>query len=252
MKDRMQGGALPPDRLVGHRGYPARYPENTLVGLRAALEAGARWVEFDVQLTRDRVPVLFHDRDLLRMTGVAGVVGGRDWDALAPLRAAYPDRFGTRFSDEPIALLAHVVDLLRGYPRAQAFVEIKRVSIVTAGVDAVIDSVLPVLAPVAAQCVWISFDDGVLRAARRRGVARTGWVFEQWTDAARHLAEDLAPEFLFVDGDCVPADAPLWPGPWRWAVYETSDRAVAWRWIARGAELVETDAIGEMMGAETP
>ena len=56
-------------RLVAHRGYPRRYPENTLLSLLAALEAGAEFVEFDVQMTADGVPVLLHDADLRRTGG---------------------------------------------------------------------------------------------------------------------------------------------------------------------------------------
>ena len=52
--------------LVAHRGDAARFPENTVPALRGALDAGARWLECDVQLSRDRVPMLLHDGDLAR------------------------------------------------------------------------------------------------------------------------------------------------------------------------------------------
>ena len=55
--------------LIAHRGNAADYPENTLAALRSAIELGLRHVEFDVQLTRDGVPVVLHDADLRRMTG---------------------------------------------------------------------------------------------------------------------------------------------------------------------------------------
>lgn len=54
--------ALP--RVIGHRGAAAVAPENTLAGLAAAAEAGARWVEIDVRLSRDGVCVLSHDAAL--------------------------------------------------------------------------------------------------------------------------------------------------------------------------------------------
>ena len=44
--------------LVAHRGYPQHYPENTLIGIEAAITAGARFIDVDVQLSADRVPVL--------------------------------------------------------------------------------------------------------------------------------------------------------------------------------------------------
>ena len=53
---------------MGHRGAAAVAPENTLVSLRQAGEMGATWVEFDVMLTGDDRPVLFHDDSLARIT----------------------------------------------------------------------------------------------------------------------------------------------------------------------------------------
>lgn len=73
-----------PDRshLMGvhyaHRGLFDNHsdaPENSLAAFRKAVEAGYG-IELDVQLSRDRVPVVFHDADLKRMCGVEGKV----WD----------------------------------------------------------------------------------------------------------------------------------------------------------------------------
>lgn len=56
-------------KVLAHRGFSSRYPENTLLSLRKALELGADGVEFDVQLTKDGVPVIIHDESLLRTGG---------------------------------------------------------------------------------------------------------------------------------------------------------------------------------------
>jgi glycerophosphoryl diester phosphodiesterase len=58
-----------PVAVTAHRAGPPPAPENTLAALEAAVEAGADWSEVDVQLTRDSVPVLVHDVDLLRVAG---------------------------------------------------------------------------------------------------------------------------------------------------------------------------------------
>jgi len=58
--------------LIAHRGYASRYPENTLPAIEAALKAGARHVEIDVQTSADHIPVLFHDATLERLCGVQG------------------------------------------------------------------------------------------------------------------------------------------------------------------------------------
>jgi len=54
--------------VIGHRGYPARFPENSVASLLAALLAGAHGVEFDVWLSRDGTPVLLHDPDTGRVS----------------------------------------------------------------------------------------------------------------------------------------------------------------------------------------
>jgi glycerophosphoryl diester phosphodiesterase len=66
---------LPP--VIGHRGAAAAAPENTLASLRMASTLGATWVEFDVKLTADGVPILIHDDRLERTTDGLGRVSER-------------------------------------------------------------------------------------------------------------------------------------------------------------------------------
>lgn len=63
--------APPTDRpaIIGHRGIPALETENTLASFSRALAEGADALEADVRLTRDGVPVCFHDDDLVRLNG---------------------------------------------------------------------------------------------------------------------------------------------------------------------------------------
>ncbi|MBL4763235.1 MAG: hypothetical protein JKY93_11135, partial [Gammaproteobacteria bacterium] len=48
-------------RLVAHRGEPDNYPENSLQGFQTALSAGAKFLETDIQITKDDVAILSHD-----------------------------------------------------------------------------------------------------------------------------------------------------------------------------------------------
>jgi glycerophosphoryl diester phosphodiesterase len=57
-------------KVIGHRGAAAYAPENTLASFREAHRRGARWVEIDVKLTADSVPIVMHDDSLKRTTGV--------------------------------------------------------------------------------------------------------------------------------------------------------------------------------------
>jgi glycerophosphoryl diester phosphodiesterase len=61
-------------KVIGHRGAAAYAPENTLASFREARRRGATWVETDVVLTSDGVPVLMHDDSLKRTTGIDRLV----------------------------------------------------------------------------------------------------------------------------------------------------------------------------------
>ncbi|MFQ6017657.1 MAG: glycerophosphodiester phosphodiesterase family protein [Kiloniellaceae bacterium] len=93
--------ALP--RVMGHRGAAAAAPENTLAGLRAAAALGTTWVEFDVMLTRDRVPVLFHDDNLKRITGQNAWMAETTRAELDRLEAGA--WFAPEFAGEPVPSL---------------------------------------------------------------------------------------------------------------------------------------------------
>lgn len=238
--------SVKPPQLVAHRGYALRYPENTLLSLRAAIEAGARHIEFDVQLTADGVPVLLHDVDLWRTAGVDKSVLEMTLDEVMGVEVNETTRFGPRYSGVHVPLLGEAVALLEEHAQVTAFVEIKQASLRRFGVDHVVERVLEVLHPTLARCVIISFDlDAIARA--RDSAKSIGWVLEEWTDTARASAERLGPDYLFCDYRMIPDDAELWRGPWRWALYEVIDPDLALSLAAHGAELVETMAIAEML-----
>ena len=61
-------------KIIGHRGYSGKYPENTLLAFQEAINAGAQMVELDVRLSQDEVPVVIHDLNLERTTTGQGPV----------------------------------------------------------------------------------------------------------------------------------------------------------------------------------
>src|SRR3954468_8732348 len=56
--------------VIGHRGAMAYAPENTLASFREAKRRGASWVEIDIKLTADGIPILMHDDSLERTMGM--------------------------------------------------------------------------------------------------------------------------------------------------------------------------------------
>lgn len=59
---------------IAHRGFSGRYPENTMLAFEKAAEMGADGIELDVQLTKDKEVVVFHDYTVDRMTNGTGSV----------------------------------------------------------------------------------------------------------------------------------------------------------------------------------
>jgi glycerophosphoryl diester phosphodiesterase len=97
-------------QVIGHRGAAAYAPENTIESLHTAADMGARWVEIDVKLTKDGIPIVFHDDTLERTTGAQGLVAETLYEDIQTLEAG--SWFGDSFSGAKIPTLEEVVDVL--------------------------------------------------------------------------------------------------------------------------------------------
>ena len=97
-------------KIIGHRGACGYAPENTLESIRTAAELGAEWVELDVKLTKDEIPILFHDDELDRITNGSGLVKDKTLEELKQLDAGY--HFGDSFFGVTIPTLEEAVDVL--------------------------------------------------------------------------------------------------------------------------------------------
>lgn len=235
------------ERLIAHRGHARVAPENTLAAVRSALEAGARAVEIDVQLSADREAFLMHDRTLERMCGAPGSLGELEAARVRELFAAERERFGEHFARERVASLGEFSALIAQAPGVHAYVELKRVSIERFGVDAVLDAVLPMLLPIHARCTLISFDVGLLTAARARTHLPVGPVLITWEQRTEAAVAALEPEVVFCDLDKLPASGPLDVPGGALAVYEVDRADTARALFARGVRFVETFAVGELL-----
>jgi len=58
--------------VLGHRGFIGKYPENSLLAFRRAIEAGADGIELDVWLSRDRRVIVMHDETIDRTSDMKG------------------------------------------------------------------------------------------------------------------------------------------------------------------------------------
>jgi len=238
--------------LVAHRGYPLRYPENTLIGIQAAVEAGARWVECDVQLSRDLIPFLCHDATLKRTAGLDSTVMDLSAAELAEVDVGEAVRFGQQYKGTRPTKLEVLAFWLKAEPQVRVFVEIKRQSLKHFGTALFVQRVMQAVRPVRKQCVIISFDAACLEVAREHGAAAVGWAIKDAEPTTVATASALKPEYLFAGDQLFPAAHAALQGHWRWAVYEVQDAVYARRLVAQGAQLIETDAIAEMHKAFAP
>lgn len=234
--------------LVAHRGYASRYPENTLSAVEAALKAGACYIEIDIQMTSDGVPVLLHDDNLLRTTGHPEKIHDITADELPSFFASETERFGDKFSNEPVPTLLQLVELLLQWPKATVFVELKEESLDQFGAYMVVDLVMKILAPVKERAVLISYDDAALRYVHINHAVPVGWVIREWGEDALQHAQSLSPDYLFCNYKKLPDNKnPMWPGNWQWCLYEITDPVLALELTKKGAALIETMAIGDML-----
>ncbi len=107
--------------LIAHRGYKAKYPENTLVAFEAALNSGAEMIELDITLSRDRSMVVIHDDTLDRTSDGKGAVSDYSISELKKLDMG--GWFDIKFTGEKISTLSEVLEKVNR--RAVVNIEIK-------------------------------------------------------------------------------------------------------------------------------
>ena len=235
-------------RIVAHRGSEWEQPENTLLALRSAIYAGARYVEFDVQMSADGVPVLLHDVTLERTTGEVGRVVDKTAAELARISAHHPGRFGETFRGETIPTLRQAVELINDTPEVLAFVEGKRESLLHFGIRVFIDRIVEEMQRAEFDWVFISSAPEAVEHVRRQYGRSVGWILRAHDEFVHEKAYSLRPDYLVCNikriGDLAHG---LWPGPWQWMLYGTSDPTRVRSLLGAGTYLLETGRVGALL-----
>ncbi len=102
--------------VVGHRGDPTKYPEETIQSDDSAFNSGADYVELDLQLSADGELVVSHDDDLFRVTHTHAIVSQNTWRALSQL---------TYDNGEHVISLAELFEHYRKRPETKFILETK-------------------------------------------------------------------------------------------------------------------------------
>lgn len=237
-------------KLVAHRGNMEMYPENSWMGIKAAMCAGACWVEFDVQMCRDGKFILLHDATLLRTANSNKSIFNISSTELTNVSVHEPDRFGTKYYPLPVTLLETLLRKLANYPQIMAMVEIKEESLEHWGIAKVMDQLLRQLESCREHCVLISFSYAALEYARKHSEIALGWVLHGYDQEHNTMAGVLKPNYLICNHIKLPKDQAPWPGPWKWMLYDITSPQAALEWGELGIDLIETADIAAMFQDE--
>ena len=109
-------------KIAAHRGVSSLAPENTLAAFNKAVEFGCEWIELDVQLSSDEIPVIFHDNTVNRCTNGKGLISGMTLESLKQLDAG--QWFSEKFINERIPTLSEML-LLAKQTKLNINIEIK-------------------------------------------------------------------------------------------------------------------------------
>lgn len=175
--------------VQAHRGYSEIYPENTLLAIERAFDAGADRVETDLALTRDGAVVLMHDRTVDRTTDGSGRVASFSLEELRELDAgSWKD---ARFAGEPVPTLEEALEAAEG--RGELNLEIKSndrsflevVDVVEAAVRLVHEQ------DAADRVVFSSFDFRALEQVREQDADLRVLIID-WSEGGRGSGMEIA------------------------------------------------------------
>lgn len=108
--------AICPSQIItiAHRGNSSESPENTLASFKESLDLGVDYIEFDVHLSQDDVPVVLHDLSLTRTGKGADIKKVMEMNLKELKQIDVGEWFGSQYSGETIPTLAEVLALPLG------------------------------------------------------------------------------------------------------------------------------------------
>ena len=109
--------------LAAHRGWRAKYPENTMRGFREALKLDIDAIEMDVHMTKDYQIVVCHDASLDRTTDTSGVITQMTLEEIRKADAGI--KFGEEFKGEKIPTFEEFLELMAEHPDIKLLLELK-------------------------------------------------------------------------------------------------------------------------------
>ncbi len=109
--------------LTAHRGWRAKYPENTMRGFREAMKLDIDGIEMDVHMTKDYHIVVCHDATLNRTTNMTGAIWNLTLEEVRKADAGI--KFGEEFKGEKIPTFEEFLQLMATRPDLRLLLELK-------------------------------------------------------------------------------------------------------------------------------
>ena len=169
--------------IIAHRGASQRAPENTLSALRLAAESGATWVEADVQLSQDNVPVIFHDETLARVAGSDDALAACTWKQLQGLDVGR--WFSSQFAGERIPSLSAWLTLAASLG-INLNLELKGMNNFQHGVDTVLQQIQSVWPPDLDYPLLSSFNEEILNCLAQQAPSDCRYALNVESDYDKH------------------------------------------------------------------
>ncbi|ACT00766.1 glycerophosphodiester phosphodiesterase [Paenibacillus sp. JDR-2] len=182
---------------VAHRGWSGRAPENTIAAIQLAIdEPDIEWIELDVQLSKDNVPVVIHDYKLKRTTNGRGEVKSLTAAELQALDAG--SWFSPLYKGEGVPALSQVLDKARG--RIRLNIELKTDGVRYPKLE---DYVVQLIKDYGMEdeVVITSFHAGTLFNTHKLtgGSIRTGLILDGWRNSLPVELQQLGAQFLSIE-----------------------------------------------------
>ncbi len=238
------------NRLVAHRGDMTTYPENSLLALQHAARLGMLYIELDVQLSKDFVPIVVHDDNTKRTTGIKANVRDLTAEELGSMLVESSYKVNNHRLMLKIPTLKEAVDLLNSFSKINLFVEIKKESIEYFGLEMVVNQVLQAQQHAKFNIIIISFVDKVIEYVKKIQPFSTGYVLKKYNEKYYNKAEKLQPDYLFCNIKKINKPSELWEGSWKWVLYDVTNPIFAYELLKEGVDLIETGDIIKLSSSE--
>jgi glycerophosphoryl diester phosphodiesterase len=183
----------PLPRLIAHRGFSGRYPENTLTAFQAAVDAGSHYIELDVWLSRDRHLVVHHDKNCSRTCGVDSMITAMTLTEITALDAGFgfsPDQ-GLTFPFRNLGVaIPSLEEVLKAYPGIFFTIEIKDSS---PGIETTLLETLRRCGKEDKVLIASAADELMARIRRHHGEIPTGCTYDEAEAFMRTLQKGELP-----------------------------------------------------------